>query len=102
MTVSNEILLMISNEVKDLICILNNKLEIGFLNEKVFSQDLGYSNEDLIDKNISLFVSREDLKEIQEVVDNLNDYDESFVDIQIFHKEGMKVLLIYKFFIKRV
>ncbi|MFX0029754.1 MAG: PAS domain S-box protein [Candidatus Hermodarchaeota archaeon] len=90
MIISNEILSMISNEVKDLICILNEKLEIEFLNEKVFSQDLGYSNEDLIDKNISSFISSEDLKEIQEVVDNLNDKDENFVDIQIIDKEGMK------------
>ena len=52
MGLSKELFLEISNEINDLIFILNPEFKIEFINEKVHSKLLGYSNEDLINKKI--------------------------------------------------
>lgn len=62
MELSKEILILISNEVKDLICILNHKLEVEYTNEIAFLKQLGYSSEDLIKKKFSNIIVDEKLQ----------------------------------------
>ncbi|MFX1279936.1 MAG: PAS domain S-box protein [Promethearchaeota archaeon] len=91
MIISNEILYLMSNEVKDLICILNNNLEFEYINEKPFLENLSYSNEDLINKKFNLIISNGDSEEFPEFIYNLNDQGENFADIQLIHKDGWKI-----------
>jgi PAS domain S-box-containing protein len=90
MELSKEILILISNEVKDLICILNHKLEVEYTNEIAFLKQLGYSSEDLIKKKFSNIVVDESYRKIEELTRDLTKEIDKFVDIQIYHKDGKK------------
>ena len=91
MELSKEVLILISNEIKDLICILNENLIIKYLNEKICLKQLGYSNEDLIDKKISNIIIGEDFTKIEELIKEKTQENDKFVDIQMFHKDGSKI-----------
>jgi len=91
MEISKENYLLLSNTVNDLICIINLNLEIEFVNEKNYVKLLGYSNEDLIGKNINHFIDIKDINKIQEILKKIDYTDEKIVDIQIYHKDGKKV-----------
>ena len=88
--------LILSNSVNDLICVINLKLEIEFVNEKVYLKLLGYSNEDLIGKNIRNIIDRKDVNKIQEIIEKIINNEELVVDIQYNHKDGKKVWLEVK------
>jgi len=83
--------LILSNNVNDLICIINLNLEIEFVNEKVYLKLLGYSLEDLIGKNIRHFIDRKDINKIQKILKNFDYDNELAVDMQYNHKDGNKV-----------
>ncbi|MFX1376674.1 MAG: PAS domain S-box protein [Promethearchaeota archaeon] len=82
---------MISNEVKDLICIINDNLEIEFANEKNFLQQLGYSNEDLINRKFTFLISDGKFNKLYEIIKNINNKDENLFETQISHKDGRKI-----------
>ncbi|GAG85985.1 unnamed protein product, partial [marine sediment metagenome] len=81
MEISKENYLLLSNTVNDLICIINLNLEIEFVNEKNYVKLLGYSNEDLIGKNINHFIDIKDINKIQEILKKIDYTDEKIVDI---------------------
>ena len=91
MELSKEVLVLISNEIKDLVCILNENLIIKYINEKIYLKQLNYSNEDLIDKKISNIIIGEDFTKIEELIKEKTQENDKFVDIQMFHKDGSKI-----------
>lgn len=91
MKISKEILYLMSNEVKDLICILNDNLEFEYINEKPFLLNLSYSKEDLINKNFNSIITNGDIEDFPEFIYNFNDQGENFADIQLVHKDGRKI-----------
>ncbi|MFX1312018.1 MAG: PAS domain S-box protein [Promethearchaeota archaeon] len=90
MEIPKEVLFLISNEVKDIIFILNEKFEIEYINEKELLKQLGYLNKDLINKKFSCIISNEDFNKICDLISTLRYKDEKFVEIQISQKEGEK------------
>jgi len=88
---SKELFLEISNEINDLIFILNPEFKIEFINEKVHSKLLGYSNEDLINKKIKNFIDAKDFRKLKKNIENIDYKSDNSIDIQIYHKDGKKL-----------
>ena len=91
MGLSKELFLEISNEINDLIFILNPEFKIEFINEKVHSKLLGYSNKDLISKKIKNFIDTKDFRKLKNNIENIDHNGDNSIDIQIYHKDGKKL-----------
>jgi PAS domain S-box-containing protein len=88
--------LIVSENVNDLISIINLELEIEFINKKLHLKLLGYSEKDLLGKKIRYFIDKRDVNKLQKIFKNLDYDDEAMVDIQCTHKAGHKVWLEVK------
>ena len=87
---SKENLLQISENVNDLICILNTSLEIEYINAKAYFKVLGYINQDLVGKNIKKIIDLNDFNKMQKIIKNSNLDGLESEDLQIYHKNGYK------------
>ncbi|KKN64790.1 hypothetical protein LCGC14_0487780, partial [marine sediment metagenome] len=87
---SKENLLQISENVNDLICILNTSLEIEYINAKAYFKVLGYINQDLVGKNIKKIIDVNDFNKMQKIIKNSNLDGLESEDLQIYHKNGYK------------
>ena len=87
---SKEIFREISNNINDLVFILKPDFKIEFINEKVHIKLLGYSNEDLISKEISNFIDANDFRKLKENTYNIDHIGGNSIEIQIYHKDGKK------------
>jgi PAS domain S-box-containing protein len=90
MELSKEILILIANEVKYLICILNENLEIEYINETSFLTQLGYSREDLINKKLNKIIASVDYNKIENLIRDLVKENEKVIELQLYHKDGAK------------
>jgi PAS domain S-box-containing protein len=88
---SKELFLEISNEINDLIFILDSGFNIEFVNEDVHLKLLGYSKEDLLYKKIRNFIDVKDFRKIKENIKTIDHNGVNSFDIQIFHKDGKKL-----------
>ncbi|MFX1490628.1 MAG: PAS domain-containing protein, partial [Promethearchaeota archaeon] len=88
MEFSKDIFLNISESVNDLICILNSDLEIEYINEPVFKEILGYSNDDLLGKNIKAFIDVDEFKKLFKILDAIYKIKENSAIIRILDEEG--------------
>ncbi|MHA2266850.1 MAG: PAS domain S-box protein [Promethearchaeota archaeon] len=91
MQFSKELFMDLSNEINDLIFILDFNFNIEYINEKVHSKVLGFSNEDLIKKEISLIIDANDFRKLKENIDKIDNSSENIIDIQISCKDSKKL-----------
>lgn len=91
MKLSKESFLEITNEINDLIIILDPEFKIEFINEKVHLKLLGYSKEDLLSKKIRNFIKAKDFRKFKENIETIDHYGGNSFDIQIYHKDGKKL-----------
>jgi len=88
---SKDFFLEISNNINDLIFILNLDFKIEFINDKVHSKLLGYINGDLIGKKISHIINIDDFRKLKVNIENIEVNSDNSIDIQIYHKDGKKL-----------
>ncbi|MFX1530043.1 MAG: PAS domain S-box protein [Promethearchaeota archaeon] len=96
MEILKENYLVLSENINDLIWIINLDLEIEFINEKLHLKQLGYSEKDLVGKNIELIIDKKDVNKFKKIFKNLDYDDEVVVDVQCNNKDGNKVWLEVK------
>ncbi|KKK45111.1 MAG: Signal transduction histidine kinase [Candidatus Lokiarchaeum sp. GC14_75] len=91
---------LISENANDLIAILNDKYEYEYINEQAYLRFLGYSNDQLIGKNVWELVHPEDVERIvssqQLSTDGFQDVDgEDKEELRIKHKNGTYIWMEY-------
>ncbi|MHA2390769.1 MAG: PAS domain S-box protein [Promethearchaeota archaeon] len=86
-----EVFLQILENINDLICIINETLEIEFINELVFLKLLGYSKKDLLGKHLSEIISEKDSRKLKKFIKNIDKVDKPSLVIQFLHQEGMYI-----------
>ncbi len=91
MVFSKELFIEITNEINDLIFILDLDFRIEYMNEKVYSKLLGYSYEELISKKISNIIDTHDFEKLKESFERKDNRCENSIDIQILCKDGKKL-----------
>ena len=88
MEILKENLLLITDSVNDLICVLDQNFEIEFINEQVYLNLLGYSKEELVGKNVETFIEDKSFKELRKILKNYDETEKSQLEIQFLHKNG--------------
>ncbi|MHA2131641.1 MAG: PAS domain S-box protein, partial [Promethearchaeota archaeon] len=88
MGISKEYLRLVSNNINDLIFILNSNLIIEDINERVHFQLLGYSKEEIVGKLIKKFLPIKDYKKIKKIIEDLDIIKQELVNVLLLHKTG--------------
>jgi PAS domain S-box-containing protein len=86
--ISKEYLRLVSNNINDLIFILNSNLIIEDINERVHFQLLGYSKEEIVGKLIKKFLPIKDYKKIKKIIEDLDIIKQELVNVLLLHKTG--------------
>ncbi|NHI92221.1 MAG: PAS domain S-box protein [Candidatus Lokiarchaeota archaeon] len=86
---------LISENINELLIILNDKNEYEYINEDIHKKILGYSNVDLIGKKIYDFLNKEDLKnaKVKNITEETIKNDEFFLECRFKHAEGYELWL---------
>lgn len=82
---------LITENVNDLIGILNNKFEYEYLNEEIFLKILGYTSEDIIGKSALLFIHPEDQELSAKALKEGFNKGEGTAEVRFRHKNGQWV-----------
>ncbi|MHA2051017.1 MAG: PAS domain S-box protein [Promethearchaeota archaeon] len=96
MGISERNLMLITDHVNDLICILNQNFDIEFINEKVYQNILGYSTKELVGNNIKTFIESKNFKEFRKLLENYDDVENNQLEIRFLHKDGNFLWLLGK------
>ncbi|MFX1502441.1 MAG: PAS domain S-box protein [Promethearchaeota archaeon] len=81
----------ISENAKILICVLNQRFEFEYINEKAYLEVLGYSNDDMIGKVREDLVYSEDIKKVVKILRECIKGKNVVGEIRIKHKDGYYV-----------
>ena len=87
---------LITENINDLIAILNKNFEYEYINEKITHRVMGYAKEDVIGKNALDLVHPEDRGVAKEALKNGFRDGEGEADIRVKHKDGHWVWLEIK------
>jgi len=86
-----ELSLMLNENFDDLIIFLNENLEVVYVNENAFLKDLGYSEEDLMNKVIFKFIDLDDIKRAEEFYKDIFRFGKSAEELRFKMKSGNTV-----------
>ncbi|TFF99608.1 MAG: PAS domain-containing sensor histidine kinase [Promethearchaeota archaeon] len=84
---------LITENIFDLIAILNDKFEYEYINEPTTQSIMGYSKEDVLGKNVLDFIHPNDLKWVQEEIKNGFEKGKGKAIVRFLHKDGHWVWL---------
>ncbi|MGQ4874154.1 MAG: PAS domain-containing sensor histidine kinase [Promethearchaeia archaeon] len=84
---------MITENIYDFICILNEKFEIEYINEEVTYEHLGYKNKDIVGKSVLEFIHPEDYKKAYESIKRGFEKGTEIDVLRFRHKDGHWVWL---------
>ncbi len=84
---------LITEKMRELVSIINEKYVFEYINEKTHEKILGYLKDDLIGKNISKFIHPDDLKTVIEALKKGTKKGEGMAEIRFKHKNGRWVWL---------
>jgi PAS domain S-box-containing protein len=79
---------LITESANDLVCVINNKLELEYINEEAQKRIMGYSSNDTINQNVMKFVHPDDHENIILQFRKASETGEGAVEGRIKHKNG--------------
>ncbi|MFX1295068.1 MAG: PAS domain S-box protein [Promethearchaeota archaeon] len=82
---------LITNNINELIVLMNNKYEIEYINEHVYQKILGYSNEDILGKNYLNYVHANDLSRMYKFLKQIFEKSQEEQEIRFKHKHGFYI-----------
>jgi len=85
---SGEIYKLIVENVNNLVAVINQDIVFEYMNENVHEKLTGYSNEDLLGKEVLKFIHLEDHKKILHEFENSFETGMHFTELRFKHKEG--------------
>ncbi|MHA1149048.1 MAG: PAS domain-containing sensor histidine kinase [Promethearchaeota archaeon] len=87
MTIMNEYFnqndLNLLDHIESLVIVMKDNLTLEFINENVFITNLGYTNENLIEKSFQSFIYEEDLKKFSKYLKKLSKKEKHLIEIRL-------------------
>jgi len=89
---------VIIENVNDLVCIIDrdHPYKVKFINETIFLSILNYSNEDIIDNSILIYIHPEDSKDFEKFLKKGTDGKVSSQEIRVKNKNNIYIWFEYK------
>ncbi|MFX1295069.1 MAG: DUF835 domain-containing protein [Promethearchaeota archaeon] len=82
---------LITNNINELIALMNNKYEIEYINENIYQKILGYLNKEILGKKYLKYVYPDDLVRIQKFLKNIFEKGQEEQEIRLKHKHGFYI-----------
>lgn len=90
---SEENYCLITENLNDFICMVNEKYQCEYINEDFTFNKLGYKNEDLIGETVYKFIHPEDIKHVAEAFQKGKMIGEGTIELRFKHKNGQWIWL---------
>lgn len=87
---------LITENINDLIAVVNKRFEYEYINETITKKVMGYTEEDVIGKSVLDFIHPEDLEGAKEEIKNGFIEGEGRGQVRFLHKDGDRVWLEVK------
>jgi PAS domain S-box-containing protein len=90
---SEELYKYITENANDLIAVFNQKIRFEFVNENVHKKILGYTKEDLLNKQLGMFIHPEDVKKVLDIIRDQSKAREGKAELRFKKKDGNYIWL---------